>query len=460
MRLLIVPLCLFAAGSARVCDSEDKAGATGSASASAQGAVAGAGAVKAALTRPRIGGSMAAAGDYSVELALHEGGRVEALISDVKGALVSAGAKLSALVQAKGGASEEVELAFVPARGRFEGRAKAGVELAPGPVDLTLDIDGKAHAGKLHAGVVVPRPKLGGHVLAAGDFSAELFARPSGEVRAFVRDSAGAEVKGDAGASFKARCRAKGGASEEIALSFEPARASFAGKAKAGVELEPGPLELVAEAKAGAGAAVGRLESIALEVDASHGGQLIAAGDFTVELVAKGNELSAFVFDASGKAHAAGDLDLKLDVGADAATNLALKWDAPSLSYKASFSGKGDLSLQPIRLALVAAGKAHFGAITSLHAAAKANLNAKAKLDADLDAKAKLGADAKAKLDANAKLDPKLDAKAKASLEKGASAKVSVTPPKVSVSTKQEASAGAKAGGGAKASAGISFGTK
>jgi hypothetical protein len=460
MRLLIVPLCLFAAGSARVCDSEDKAGAAGAASATAQGAVSGGGDVKAALTRPRIGGSMAATGDYSVELALHEGGRIEALISDVKGALVSAGVKLSALVQAKGGASEKVELAFVPARGRFEGRAKAGVELAPGPVDVNLDVDGKLHTGKLRAGVVMPRPKLGGHVLAAGDFSAELFARPSGEIQAFVRDSAGADVKGDAGASFKVRCRAKGGASEEIALSFDAPRASFVGKAKAGVQLEPGPLEFIAEAKAGAG--LGRLESIALDVEASHGGQLVAAGDFTVELVAKGNEVSAFVFDASGKAHAAGDLDLKLDVGAgaDAATNLALKWDAPSLSYKASFSGKGDLSLQPIRVALVAAGKAHFGAIASLQAAAKANLNAKAKLNTDLDAKANVGADAKAKLDANAKLDPKLDAKAKASLEKGASAKVSVTPPKVSVSTKQDASAGAKAGAGAKASAGISFGTK
>jgi hypothetical protein len=458
MRLLIVPLCLFAAGSARVCDSEEKAGAAGAASVNAEGAVGGGGDVKAALARPRIGGSVAATGDYSVELSLHEGGRIEALISDVKGALVSAGVKLSALVQAKGGASEKVELAFVPARARFEGRAKAGVELAPGPIDVALDVDGKVHAGKLRAGVVVPRPKLGGHVLAAGDFSAELFARPSGEIQAFVHDSASADVKGDAGASFKARCRAKGGASEEIALNFDPARASFVGKAKAGVELEPGPLEFVVEAKAGAG--IGRLESIALDIDASHGGQLVAAGDFTVELVAKGNAISAFVFDASGKAHAAGDLDLKLDVGADAATNLALKWDAPSLSYKASFSGQGDLSLQPIRVALVAAGKAHFGALASLQAAAKANLNAKAKLDTDLDAKAKLGADAKAKLGVNAKLDPKLDAKAKASLEKGASAKVSVTPPKVSVSTKQDASAGAKAGGGAKASAGISFGTK
>jgi hypothetical protein len=464
MRLLIVPLCLFAAGSARVCSNEEKAnaGASGAASANVQSAIAGGAAVKAALAAPRIGGTVGAAGDYSVEVALHEGGRIEALISDVKGALVTTGAKLSALVQAKGGASEKVELAFVPARGRFEGRAKAGVELSPGPVDVSLDVGGKAEACKLRAGVVAPRPKLGGQVLAAGDFSAELFARPSGEVHAFVRDSAGADVKADAGASFKARCRAKGGASEEIALSFDPPRACFVGKAKAGVELEPGPIEFVVDAKAGAG--IGRLETIALQVDAAHGGQLVAVGDFNVELVAKGKELSAFVLDASGKAHAAGDLDLKLDVGAEAGTHLALKWDAPSASYKASWSGSGDLSLQPLQVSLLASGKAFVGTVASLQAAAKANFNAKANLDAkaDVDANAKVDGAAKLAADAKAKanVDPKLDAKAKASLEKGASASVKVTPPKVEVKQSAGASAGAKAGGGAKASAGFSFGTK
>lgn len=459
MRLLAVPLLLFVAGSARVCSSEDKGGAdvTAQASGSADAKGSGAAALRAkgaALALPRIGGSVTSAGDFSVELAPHQNGLVEALISDAHGALVSAGVKLSALVQAKAGA-EKVELAFVPARGRFEGRAKAGVELVPGPIEVALDVGGKAQTAKLNAAVVLPEPRFGGNVLAAGAYSAELFVNPKGEVRAFI-DSAGADVKGDAAAKFKVNVNAQGGAREDINLAFDPPHACFVGKAKAGVELAPGPLEFVADASVGGG--VGRLEQVALSIDASHGGQVVAVGDFSVELVAKGPEIHAFVLDASGKAHAAADLDLNLDVGAGAGTRLKLEWDAPSLSYVAKAKANVDLALEPIRISLVAQGKAFVGAVASLKAAAKANANLKAKadVDVDVDAKAKLGADANAKLvgDAKAKLD------AGANAAKNASASVKVTPPKVNVTTSKTASAGAKAGGGAKASAGFSIGVK
>jgi|GEM_PF-906928 len=459
MRLLFVPLCLLVAGSVRVCGSEEKSSAGVAASAEVKEQIAVGAEVKAALPRARIGGSVASAGDLAVELALHEGGLIEALVSDAKGLLISEGVKLSALVHAGGKADERVELAFVPARARFEGHTQAGVELAPGPVAISLDVGGKLRACKLDVGVVVPRPKVGGQVLSAGDFSAEVLVHRGGELQAFVRNSAGAAVNGETAASFSAKCRAKGGATEEIALRFDAPHACFAGKAKAGVEFEPGPLEFVADAKVGAG--VGGLERLALTVDASHGGQLVTVGDYSVELVAKGNAIKAFAFDASGKAQAAGDLDLKLDVGAGAGSRLALAWDAPCLCYQANLAGGLDLALQPIRVSLLAGGKAFFGAVASLSAAAKADLHADARLDpAKLDTNAKLNSGAKVEAKAGAKLDPKLDAKVSASLAKAASATVKVTPPKVSVSTNSNANGAAKAGGGAKASAGFSFGTK
>jgi hypothetical protein len=456
MRLLIVPLVLFAAHSAKVCSSEEKATGAPAATAEAKGdAKVDA---KAAIGRPRIGGTVAAAGDFSVEVALHEKGLVEAIVSDAQARLVSEGVKLSAILRTKGGATENVALSFVAPRGRFEGRAKAGVELAPGPVDVALDVAGKAATCQLQAAVALPEPELGGSVLAAGAFSAELIAKTNGQIDAFVKDSAGADVKGDAAAAFRVIASAKGGAREEIGLRFDGPRACFTGNAKAGVELVPGPIELVVDAKVGAG--IGRLESVALEIEAAHGGQIVALGDYSVELVAKGPELRAFVLDASGKAHAAGDLDLKLFVGAGAGTALALKWDAPSLSYVGTVAGKANVALEPIRVSLVASGKAFTGAVASLDAAAKARgkLDVSAKLggDAKLDADAKLGAGAKLAADAKAKLDQ--SAKAGASIAKGASASVKVTPPKVSV--KQSAGASAKAGGGAKASAGISIGMK
>src|SRR6187551_834251 len=452
MRLLFVPLCLLVAGSVRVCSNEEKSNAGAVASAEVHSAPTASAELKAVLPRPRIGGSVASAGDLSVEVAFHEGGIIEALVSDVKGLPINEGVKLSALVQAAGGASEKVELSFVPARARFEGHSKAGVELAPGPVAISVEVGGKVQSCKLGVGVVLPRPKVGGHVLAAGDFSAEVLAHRGGEVQAFVRDSAGAEVQGNASASFLVKCRAKGGATEEIALRFDAPHACFAGEAKAGVELEPGPLAFVVDGKVGAG--IGGLESIALTLDASHGGQLVTVGDYSLELVAKGRELEAFAFDASGKLETAGNLDVKLHVGAGSASKLALVWDAPCLCYKANLAGDLDLSLQPIRVSLAAGGKLFFGSVASLQAAAKAAL----KADARLDATSNVDADAKLAAQASAKVDPKLDAKATASAAKGASAAVKVTPPKVSVSSNSAANAGAKAGGGAKA--GFSFGTK
>jgi len=466
MRLLFVPLCLLVAGSARVCSSEEKssAGATASAAATASAPVLGApvasSEVKAVLARPRIGGGVIGAGDLSLELALHEGGLIEALVVDGKGQLVNEGVKLSALVHTAGSATEKVALTLVPARGRFEGHTKGDIELAPGPVTISLEVGGQQRQSQLNVGVVIPRPKVGGHVLAAGDFSAEVLVHRAGELQAFVRDSAGAEVNGDVGASFLAKCRAKGGATEQIALHFDAPHACFAGQAKAGVELEPGPLEFVVDAKAGAGA--GGLAQIALTLDATHVGQLVTVGDYSVELLAKGREVRAFAFDATGKAQTAGDLALKLDIGAGGGSNLALAWDALCLCYTGKLTSTLDFSLQRIQVSLRAGDKAFVGAVASLQAAAKANLKADAKLDAagKANADAKLGSGAALGVQGNAKLDPKLDAKANAALTKSANAAIKVTPPKVSVTTNSSANSGAKAGGGAKASAGFSFGAK
>ncbi|MES1186939.1 MAG: hypothetical protein ABUL60_24205 [Myxococcales bacterium] len=452
MRLLLVPLLLFVAGSAKVCDSADKAKADASGSVAAQGSASAD--AKVALAAPRIGGTVANAGDFSVELAVHRSGLVEALVSDASGKLVSDGVKLSATVQTKAGAAEKLELGFVPARARFEGHAKAGVELSAGPVAASLEAAGKKLDRQLNVAATLPEPRIGGHVLAAGAFSAEVLASPSGEVRALVSDSAGAEVTGALDAKLSATVSTTAGARETIALAFDAGRACFAGKAKAGVELAPGPLEFSVDAKVGGG--IGRLEGIGLSVAASHGGQVIAVGDFSVELVAKGQAISAFVLDASGKAHVGGDLDLKLLVGAGAGSELGLKWDAPSASYTGKIAANVDLGLEPLRVALVAGGKAFVGGVASLNAAAKANakLDGKLAVDAKLDAKAKLAADAKAKVAADAQA--KLDQAAKAA------ASIKVTAPKVDLSAKKSASASAKAGGGkadAKASAGFSFGT-
>lgn len=456
MRLLLISLSILSAGTLRVCGKDDAGGAA--VTASAEAAASASPSVKASVA-PRLGGNVVAVGDFFVEVALHRSGAVQALVLDGAGKASSAGVKLSVTASAKGSAKEKVELAFDAPHACFQGQARAGAELTSGPIEVALEVGGKAFSGSLALAAVLPEARFGGQVLAAGSFAAEVLVSADGDVRAYVFDASGAELEGDAGAKFKVRLQAKGGARHEVALAFDPPRASFVGKVGAGVELEPGPLEFVAEAKGQVH--VGALERVALRVAASHGGAVLAAGDFSVELVANGPELQAFVFDAGGKAHVAGDLDLSVAVGANAGSSLKLVWDPPSLSYKARAAAGLDLAVQPLRLKLVAAGKAYAGAVASIKAAAGLNASAglKAKLDADVDAK--LAAAADAKLNAGADLKAKVqapDVKAKAA------AAAKVEPPKLNVSLTKSAGAsaggGAKAGAGAKASGGFSLGTK
>jgi hypothetical protein len=212
---------------------------------------------------------------------------------------------------------------------------------------------------------------------------------------------------------------------------------------------------------------VGRLERISLMVDASHGGQIVLLDGFSAEIAVKGQEVSAFVFDAEGKASADANLGLKLGFGADFSEDLALRWDAGCLCYKGSLAANVDATLQPIRVSLVAGAQAFVGYAASLKAAADARASVHGKLTAD----AKLDANAAADLGAKVNADVKAKApEVKANLgglgaKAAAGANVNVQAPKVNVqapkvNVNQSATAGTQAGGKAKASAGFSIGTK
>jgi hypothetical protein len=448
MKVLALSLGIALFGSLRVCGSKDAA-PSGAASGNAAATIAATGEanVKAsAAAAPRFGGSVALVGDHSVELKLHQSGSIEALVTNAAGELAAEGTTLSVNAATEGGGREEAKLEFSKPHGRFHGKCKG--KLAPGRVDIGLDAKGKKANGKLDEAVIVRGPELGGNVLVAGGHSAEVFVRPSGEVLGFVRDRAGADVKGDANLDVKAKVQTSAGATEEVSLVFEPPRGCFAGKAKA--ELAPGPIELGIAAKGAANASLGRMEKVSLLVDATHGGEVLVAGDYSAEIVldGKGKSVLAFVADASGKAVADADLDVKVGFDADAGSSLALKWDPKKLCYRASLSADADFDVKPIRIEFAAAGKAFVGAAASLRAVVDARLKAAAKVDAkaDLAANAKLDADAKAKLKGSAKADVQAPT---------VNAKVSVAAPKVKVDEKASASAktGAKAGGDAKASA-------
>ena len=446
MEKLVLSLSVALACSLAACSKERPAteNAAESASATETASASASGDAMFMLKPPRFGGSVLQVGDHMVEFKLHRSGLIEGLVTTPSGDVVSDGA-LSVTTATEGGSKEETKLAFEKPHGRFEGRCKG--KLVPGRADVSLDAKGKARTATVNETVVVQGPELGGDVLVTGAHSAEAFVRPSGEVFVFLRDRAGAEVKGDANLEVIATAATGADASEEVLLAFEPPRGCFAGKAKG--KLVAGPLELRIKPK-GADHTFGRIDNVSVVADAKHGGEVLVAGDFSAEVVldGKAKSIAVFVADASGKASADANLDVKVGFDADAAPNISLAWDAKKLCYKGSLSGEADFDVKPIRLEIAAAGRAFVASAASLRAVVDARLKAAAKVDADADLKAR------AKLDADAKANVKGGAKANVAAP-AVTAKVAVAAPKVNVDEKAsaQAKAGSKAGGAAKASA-------
>jgi hypothetical protein len=388
---------------------------------------------------PRIGGQLVTVGEHQVELKLFLDGYAEALVYDAQGRALSnpEAAKLvaHANANAKGGAQHDVALTWQPLLARFaaDARAKAALEAKPVDVELALQ-GGKSARGTLASAVLLVGPELGGTLVVAADHGIEVVADVNGTVEALVHDRAGARVSGAADAKLAIELTGADGKLHAIALTWNEARARFTGKVDAGMKLAAGP------AKIGlAGKAQVLLPKLALRAKAAHQGRVLVTGDYSLELVADGDALLAYAFDASGAAHAKGDLDLAVRLGSGAFVKLV--WDAPSLSYRAKIEGAFDLRTQPIVASLKADGKVHVGA--SFHAKAKLDAKAEAKVDApDVNAKAALASNAKAKAGAKANVQPP---------------QVKVAAPKVTVNKSASSSSG---GGKAKASAGFSIGVK
>ncbi len=408
-----------------------------------------------AEVRPRIGGSLVQVGKNTVEFVAFTDGRVEALVFDEKAKLVAKpeALKLSAKLHAEAEAEPKVELAWDTKRKCFAGDAKAKLEAKP--IELHLEIAGATSSAKLSKYVLLDAPRYGGTVLALGEFGAEVFARPSGELQVFVTTADGASFAGGANTELTAKVQTAAGSAADVVLAFDAPRASFVGHLDGGAKLVPGPLELKMEL--GGKLHLGGIEKLSLAAEAAHGGRVIVAGDSAVELVAKGDTVLAYVLDANAKAHAKGDLDLKLSL--DAGKEAALEWDAALGAYTAKLSAGWDL--KPIRLALIADGKLCMGAAQSLKADAELSADAKLAADAKLDADAKLGASAKAAVPkVTAKLKASETAAAKAGAQAKAAAKLSVPKPSVKVQVKKSAKTSGSTGAKAGAKAGFSFGTK
>jgi hypothetical protein len=349
--------------------------ATGSATAVSSGAAAASGAtqVPTAAGEARMGGQVVAVGAHSVELKLYDRGLVEAWVFDASGKLVAdAQTKLS--LRSPTGAAK-VECAFDATSSRLVGRARREARFTGGPIEVELSLAGGASAkATLEAPVLLSGPRMSGALVVAGKYSVEIAMDADGKIQALLRDAAGDLVDG------KQKLELKVG-EVTVALAWDGA-AKFVGRAEAGVGFAAGPVSILID-----GSVAAKLPRLAIRAEAKHEGRLVAVGGYTLELVAEAGALIAYVFDAKGAAHAAGDLDISIQIGgADGVLKLA--WDAPSLAYKVAFAGDIEAEITAV---VKAGGEVSVGISPP---------TVKARADVDLDAEADIDAKADAKVDA------------------------------------------------------------
>jgi hypothetical protein len=193
-----------------------------------------------ALERPRIGGHLLSVGSFGAEVLLQSNGTVHALLVAASGADVSAGVELEASVRTLAGASERIALSFDAALARFTGRAAASVQLAPGPLSLTLKAGGKAFVGGLAK--VAFNADLGANASAKADVGANV------DVSA---PKVSAAVKAGTGAGAKLQAAAKAGVAAPK-INIQAPKVDVSVKKSATAVAKPG-----ASAKASAGFSFG-----------------------------------------------------------------------------------------------------------------------------------------------------------------------------------------------------------
>jgi hypothetical protein len=428
-----------------------------------QGATASASAALSAETKPaaslraRIGGSLVMLGDYVAEVLIHADGQIEAILMDRTGQplLATTEASLSVKANTQGGAGTDVKLAWDPPRARFVGHAGGGAKLASGPVKVDLTLQGKTTQGMLAMAPLVTGPRFGGRLLAVGDLGAEVLTSTNGNLAAHLWDIKLEPITAQAGAKVEALVKLGASAAQTVALHWEEPTARFEGKANLSGALAPIDLELRVDL--GGRLSTGAMAGLVLAGEAQHGGVVLAVGDYSAEVVAGAGLVEAFVMDASGKAHASGDLGVNLELAGMPA--LELKWDAPSACYRAKFAAGLNLSQRPFKLRIESGGRVNVGAVAKLKAAALADLSAKGKVEADTAALAQGKATAGLNIEPPSIniTPPKVAADAKASVGTGSGAKadakagvkapsISVNPPSVKAGAAASAKTGAKSG--------------
>jgi len=193
----------------------------------------------------RFGGIMVQAHSHFVEVLPQADGQVRANVYDAEGNPVQADAVASVVVKVKGedGEMHDVTMSWDEEVQRYVGEVEGETAVVSGPVEVEVEADGETNTGRVDAVAVADDPQYGGHVVLAGDVSAEVKADAEGQVAAVVTDAEGEAVTGREGVEITAKVQGEGEELQPVRLTWNEEEQRWVGHAE--VDIRPGPMEVV-----------------------------------------------------------------------------------------------------------------------------------------------------------------------------------------------------------------------
>ena len=344
------------------CDNDNDEASETEAPATEPAAAAPSNPVAASITA-RFGGVIVNAQRFFVEVFPQANGEVEAKIYDPQGNEVTgeAGATLVVKVQGKDQQAHDIAMAWDAEVGRFRGTAGADVQVDSGPVEVSVTpSDGEAATGRVEKVAVAPEAQGGGTILIAGELAAEVRTEADGQVNAVVVDSTGAPITGEA--EVTVNLKGPDDQDRAVQLAWNAEMSHWVGRIDGEFQVAPGPMEIVIERRGASHR--GRIEVVAIAPQPRAGGQIVVAGDHSVELVpAAEGKVEAIIVDARGRpvtGQANARLTVNVGVGADLRP-VQLSWDAQREKWVGDAQTQIEIGTTPVEVVLVTNGRRRHG---------------------------------------------------------------------------------------------------
>lgn len=353
MRVSVIAVAMIVPAILRICGSDDQAPPSTTATAPAGETAVG---VAATVIEPKFGGHVIVAGQHQVEVLPMATGEVHAVVMTPQGAALGAQAGATLVVKVRGadGAEHPVQLAYDAQQARYVGRAN--VQIAPGPVEVTVNASGASATGRAERVVVVQPPQHGGSVVIAGDVAGEVKVQAGGEIHAWVAEPTGAEIQ--QGATVTVEVQSPQGP-RPVQLAWNAEAGHWVGSAGVDVRANA-PVVLICERNGARHR--GRIEAVAVAPAPQLGGHVAIVGDYAVELAPKaGGEIEAVIVNDQAVAiDGTAGVDFTVNVGAEARP-VVFRWNAQRRKWVGNVDATVDITTAPVEVVVIANGRRRHG---------------------------------------------------------------------------------------------------